>query len=150
MSVLARKNLVVDPAKVRELADRYGTSESEAVRRAVEAALAEDVVRRLSPLYRISDEAAVRAYLQHYPFLVPLLEEARQAIATSFGDDARVDLNVIVDPEDGSEALFALVHSPLPYAEAGAALERLDQTWFIEAPTCGRFHVDLEFDDDAV
>ena len=44
MSGLARKNLVVDAEKVRELAQRRGTSESAAVREAVEHALAAQVV----------------------------------------------------------------------------------------------------------
>ncbi len=37
---LTRKNLVLDDAKVKELAERLGTSESEAVRKAVERELA--------------------------------------------------------------------------------------------------------------
>ncbi len=39
--MLARKNLIVDPAKIQQLAERLGTSASEAVRRAVEASLLE-------------------------------------------------------------------------------------------------------------
>jgi hypothetical protein len=42
MGRLMRKNLVVDGEKVRELARRRGTSESEAVRQAVDFALAAD------------------------------------------------------------------------------------------------------------
>jgi hypothetical protein len=41
---LARKNLVVDAGKIRELARRRGTSESEAVRQVVDFALAADEV----------------------------------------------------------------------------------------------------------
>jgi hypothetical protein len=41
---LARKNLIVDGEKVRSLARRRGTSESEAVRQAVEFALAAEEV----------------------------------------------------------------------------------------------------------
>jgi hypothetical protein len=44
MAGLARKNLVVDADKLRELARRQGTSESQAVRQAVEYALAADEV----------------------------------------------------------------------------------------------------------
>jgi hypothetical protein len=40
MSRLVRKNLVVDPEPIRELARRRGTSESEAVRQAVAFVLA--------------------------------------------------------------------------------------------------------------
>jgi hypothetical protein len=52
MSNLARKNLMVDGEKVRELARRRGTSESEAVRQAVDFALAaEEVMSALAELH---------------------------------------------------------------------------------------------------
>ncbi len=41
---LLRKNLVVEPAQIRALAKRLGVSESEAVRRAVQLALARDEI----------------------------------------------------------------------------------------------------------
>ncbi len=52
MSRLTRKNLVLDAEKVRELARRRGTSESAAVREAVENALAvEDVMDAIRALH---------------------------------------------------------------------------------------------------
>ncbi len=42
--MLTRKNLIVDAAKVRRLSARWRTSESEAVRRAVDASLFESTV----------------------------------------------------------------------------------------------------------
>ncbi len=51
VSRLTRKNLMVDAEKVRELARRRGTSESEAVREAIENALAtEDVMDAIRAL----------------------------------------------------------------------------------------------------
>jgi hypothetical protein len=48
---LQRKNLMVEPAQVRTLARRLGVSESEAVRRAVQLALAsDDIVEGLKRL----------------------------------------------------------------------------------------------------
>lgn len=44
MTGLSRKNLIVDADRVRELASRRQTSESEAVRQAVELALAAEEV----------------------------------------------------------------------------------------------------------
>ena len=41
---LQRKNLVVEPAQVRALAERLGVSQSEAVRRAVQLALARNEI----------------------------------------------------------------------------------------------------------
>ena len=52
MARLMRKNLVVDGEKVSELARRRGTSESEAVRRAVDDALAaEEVMEAIRALH---------------------------------------------------------------------------------------------------
>ena len=52
MAVRARKNLVVDAEKVRELARRRATSESEAVRQAVDFALvAEEVMAAVRELH---------------------------------------------------------------------------------------------------
>jgi hypothetical protein len=52
MSGLTRKNLMVDAAKVRDLARRRGTSESGAVRQAVDFALAaEEVMAAIRELH---------------------------------------------------------------------------------------------------
>jgi hypothetical protein len=52
MSRLVRKNLVVDADKVRDLARSRGTSESEAVRQAVDHALAaEEVMAAIRELH---------------------------------------------------------------------------------------------------
>ncbi len=52
MGQLVRKNLVVDAEKVRELARRRGSSESEAVRQAVDHALAaEEVMTAIRELH---------------------------------------------------------------------------------------------------
>jgi hypothetical protein len=52
VSRLSRKNLVVDAEKVRELARQRGTSESEAVRQAVDHALAaEEVMAAIRELH---------------------------------------------------------------------------------------------------
>ena len=52
MSKLTRKNLVVDPAKVSGLAHQRGVSESEAVRQAVDYALAaEEVMAAIRELH---------------------------------------------------------------------------------------------------
>jgi hypothetical protein len=54
MSKLVRKNLVLDPEKVRELARRRGTSESAAVRQAIEDVLtAEKVMEAMDELQAI-------------------------------------------------------------------------------------------------
>lgn len=52
MGKLTRKNLVVDAEKIRELARRRGTSESEAVRQVVDFALiADEVMEAIEELH---------------------------------------------------------------------------------------------------
>jgi hypothetical protein len=57
--MLARKNLMVHPRKIERLATRLGTSQSEAVRRAVDALLLEAEVmsaaRRIRERRRLKD-----------------------------------------------------------------------------------------------
>ena len=54
MSRLVRKNLMVDPAELREWATQHGTSESEAVRDAVRFALAgQEMVSALQGLHEL-------------------------------------------------------------------------------------------------
>ena len=54
MARLVRKNLMVDPVAVSELAQRRGTTESQAVREAVEMALgATDMTAALEGLHRL-------------------------------------------------------------------------------------------------
>jgi hypothetical protein len=63
MTDLVRKNLIVDADKVRDLARRRGTSESEAVRQAVDFALAaEEVMAAIRELHeRGGLDVAVRS-----------------------------------------------------------------------------------------
>jgi hypothetical protein len=68
VSRLVRKNLVVDAEKVRELARQRGTSESEAVRQAVDHALAaEDVMAAIRELHARGGIHDVFGRLAHEP-----------------------------------------------------------------------------------
>lgn len=54
MARWARKNLMVDPDAIRQLAQQRGTSESEAVREAVDVALAtQEMVAALQGLHQL-------------------------------------------------------------------------------------------------
>jgi hypothetical protein len=52
MAALARKNVMVDPEQLRQLAKRLGMNESEAVRYAVDRLLHEDEVMRAAVALR--------------------------------------------------------------------------------------------------
>ncbi len=153
--MLTRKNLIVDAAKVRDLAQRQGVSESQAVRRAVEQALLQDDLQRLLPLYEINDPAAVSDYVRRFPFVIALLEEARPQLDRHFDAGTPVRLEVVADPEAAppdNQQLFVVVLPDLAPDDAYARLARFDEEWFLDAAPRirGRFNVDVGWTDDAV
>ena len=89
----------------------------------------------LADLYRFDDREAVTGILYRHDFLVDLLLEAREHIRTHFGPDTPAALEVFHDPEDehGDPELFALIETTLPAEEALMRLDRLDETWWLEA-----------------
>lgn len=115
-----RKNLMVDAAKVRALTGRLGTSESEAVRQAMDSALIDHDLTRVTALDQLKEPEAVMRYIRQRPGSGPLLAEARAQLAAVFGPAARARLAVLTDPEDGGETLCALV-VPATTVRGGAA-----------------------------
>ena len=89
----------------------------------------------LADLYRFDDREAVTGFIYRHDFLVELLIEARKHIRTHFGPDMPVVLEVLHDPEDehGEPELLALIETTLPPEEALMRLDRLDETWWLEA-----------------
>lgn len=95
------------------------------------ASLPLDAVEKL---FEIEDTPAVRRYLRERPFLVPLLVEARRAIARYFPDDARTRLQLVPDRDDGDHVdLFAVIRTALPADDALKRLDRFDEEWWLEA-----------------
>ena len=152
---MVRKNLMVDEERVRELAQRQGVSASEAVRRAVDSALAHDALQHLLPMYEVEDQAAVSVYLRAYPFVEGLLHELRPEIERVFGTSASAKLDVVTEPKasgPGSETLFVTVIPNLPPLEAQARLSQLDEEWLLDAASRiqGRLNVTTGYAADAV
>ena len=89
----------------------------------------------LADLYRFNDREAVTGFLHRHDFLVELLIEAREHIRTHFGPDTPAALEVFHDPEGehGEPDLLALIETTLPPEEALMRLDRLDETWWLEA-----------------
>ncbi len=89
----------------------------------------------LADLYRFNDREAVTGFIYRHDFLVELLIEARKHIRTHFGPDTPAALEVLQDPEDehGEPELLALIETTLPPEEALMRLDRLDETWWLEA-----------------
>jgi len=88
----------------------------------------------LDGLYFFREPDEVRRFLTTYPFLIPLLVEARDVIAQHFPAATRVALNLLYDRESENEddtELFALVQTSLPPEEARPLLDRFTQEWWL-------------------
>ena len=114
-----------------------------------------DDLQFLLPLYEIDNDAPVAAYLRRFPFVLPLLEEARPALDAIFAAGTPARLEVFTDPEataPGSEQLFVVVMPDLPPDDAYARLERFVETWFLDAAPRiqDRFNVTVGWDDEAL
>lgn len=106
-------------------------------------------IASLADLYRFDDPAAVTDFLSRHDFLVDVLVEAREHISTHFGPDTPTVLEVFYDLDDehGDPELFALIETTLPAEEALLHLDRLDETWWLDAVQRGRFilQIDVRF-----
>ena len=89
----------------------------------------------LVDLYRFTDREAVTDFLYRHDFLVDVLIEAREHIRTHFGPETPTALEVFYDLDDEHEEpeLLALIETTLPAEEAAVHLDRLDETWWLDA-----------------
>lgn len=95
--------------------------------------------------YTVRDRDMVERFLARHRFLVPVLQEARPAIAAAFGPETPVILELSTDPEEGDSALFARIETTLPVPTALDRLNRLYDDWWMDAlPAAkGFLHVDV-------
>jgi hypothetical protein len=84
---------------------------------------------RVRATYEFSDEDEVTARLEEYPFLIPLLEEARGYLAKHFGPDAPVRIDMAFDPTGEDRSLFARVVTDLPPREALDRWNDFEEEW---------------------
>ena len=89
----------------------------------------------LADLYRFNDREAVTGFLHRHDFLVDVLIEAREHISKHFGPETPTALEIFYDLDDEHEEpeLFALIETTLPAEEASMQLDRLDETWWLDA-----------------
>ena len=106
-------------------------------------------IASLANLYRFNDREAVTGFLYRHDFLVDVLIEARDHIRTHFGPDTPTALEVFYDLDDEHEEpeLFALIETTLSAEEASMQLDRLDETWWLDALPRGRYilQIDIRF-----
>ena len=84
-------------------------------------------------LYSLKGKAAVIQFLDEYPFLIPLLLEARKNIRAHF-PNSEVSLEVIVDPEaEDDDQLLASVSTSLGAEDVYRRLKEFDRAWWLDA-----------------
>lgn len=87
----------------------------------------------LDQIYHYDDRVAVFAFLEQYPFLVPLLLEAFFKISRFFPSFAGF-LEVHTDPEDRSDVQLVLsIMTSLPLEDAQACIDRFDEHWWLDS-----------------
>jgi hypothetical protein len=83
--------------------------------------------------YLTREPEAVAAFLERYPFLLPLLTEALGPLREAFGPETPLVVAVDIDPEvAGWEELRVDVETALPVDEADQRLEAFATTWWLE------------------
>jgi hypothetical protein len=83
--------------------------------------------------YVTRDPEAVEAFLERYPFLIPVLTEALGPLREAFGPETPFVVAVEIDPEvAGWEELRVDVETTLPVDEADRRLEAFATTWWLE------------------
>lgn len=101
--------------------------------RSVTARAREADLDLLERMFVLADRNAVRAFLAHRPFLVPLLFDSHSEIAKIF-PGAPLRLAVVVDPEDENDRhlTLSIVASFQPDV-AIKKLQVLDDSWWLDA-----------------
>jgi transcriptional regulator with XRE-family HTH domain len=124
------------PTTLRKVADALGVDPAELLEPVAETRangpasgpVAEDIA--FDEGIAVRDEPEVRRLLRTHPDLAPVIQEAADQLV-QFIPDARLTLEVIVDPEYGDdEKLFLGAATSLQGLEALAALRRFDQGWW--------------------
>lgn len=93
--------------------------------------------------FELKNADRVNQYLRQYPYLLPLLFEAKSQIARLFNLEAKTAIEVVADPSDGSSQLYLIVSTNLSSEDTGALFEKLDQEWWLEASERGKFRMNI-------
>ena len=114
---------------------------------ALSAALPELPAAQMDALrdqFELRDETSIWDYLRQYPFLCPLLLEAREQVRRIFGAETSPALEVSVDPNDWSRQLFIVVPTRLDAKAALAFFDKLDKEWWLEASERADFRMNFK------
>ena len=87
----------------------------------------------IETLYSFRDAHEVTGFLQEYPFLIPLLQEAYIHIKRHF-PHSDVALRVMTDPEVmGGKQLIVFILVEQTAKEASPVIDQLDEEWGLDA-----------------
>ena len=85
--------------------------------------------------YLVRESEQVESYLRLYPILIDALVDARPLIARYFGEQTKVELDVVDDPESAdTRELYAVIRSPYEPTETLDRLAHLDDEWLPKTP----------------
>jgi transcriptional regulator with XRE-family HTH domain len=124
------------PTTLRKVADALGVEPEELLAPAADSRTSDPVggpvaAMVLDERIAIRDEPEVRRLLRAHSDLAAMIQEAADQLVR-FIPDARLTLEVIIDPEYGDdEHLFLGAATSLPPLEALDALERFDNAWWL-------------------
>lgn len=93
--------------------------------------------------FELRNAADVKQYLQNYPFLLPLLNEAQAQVARFFSLQTKPILEVSHDPSDGTEQLFLVIPTQLKAEDAYEQMEGLDAEWWLAASERAQFRLNI-------
>lgn len=110
---------------------------------AVRAVISESQFSDLRQQFELRDEAGIQSYLCKYPFLFPLLLEAKSQVTRLFGAETKPALQISIDPNDWSAQLFIVIPTRLDADAAFALFDQLDQEWWLEASERAEFRMNF-------
>ena len=97
--------------------------------------VAEPVMRVLARAFFFRCFENVERVVEESPQLVPLLVEAHERARAIFGTEVPLILDVVTNPDSicGDSELFLFIQTALEPSRARELLERLDETWWLDA-----------------
>ncbi len=96
-------------------------------------------------MYEIPEEhkERIRVFLEKHGYLSPILGEAKGKIASVFGEDIHLRLELHSDPEEVWDELFIVIRSGYSATEALRLENKLAEEWFLDRmkDTKGRLNI---------
>lgn len=104
-------------------------------------------IQSLERLYTFGEDTVVIQFLERYPFLIPLLLEARDKVQEYFPGSPTV-LETVSDPEaSGDDQLVLFIVTDSDPEQVLDSLDRLDENWWLDAldRAQGKLGISVEF-----